>query len=90
MDKNMQNLHYSINTKNRADGIILLQSISSRAAKAGFFDPQYRGVLDKLSYGNEGQGRGQARCNLPRMSEDVIMVMIKELDRVLLPSSFIL
>ena len=59
MEKNMQNPNYSINTKNRADGIALLRSISSSAAKAAFFDPQYRGVLDKLSYGNEGQGRGK-------------------------------
>ena len=85
----MQNPNYSINTKNRADGIALLRSISSSAAKAAFFDPQYRGVLDKLSYGNEGQGRGQARCNLPQMPEDVIATMIKDLDRVLLPSGYL-
>lgn len=67
----------------------LLQSISNGAAKASFFDPQYRGLLDKLSYGNEGQGRGQAQCNLPQMTEDVIMTMMKELDRVLLPSGYL-
>lgn len=79
-------MQYPINTKNCADGIALLASIGSATAKAAFFDPQYRGVLDKLSYGNEGESRGQARCNLPQMSEDVIMAMIKDLDRVLLPS----
>lgn len=80
-------MQFPINTKNCADGIALLAQTGSATAKAAFFDPQYRGVLDKLSYGNEGVNRGQARCNLPQMSEDVIMEMIKELDRVLLPSS---
>ena len=78
-----------MNTKNYGNGIDLLDSTGNAAVKAAFFDPQYRGVLDKLSYGNEGQGRGQARCSLPQMSEDVIMTMIKELDRVLKPSGYL-
>lgn len=48
-----------------------------------FFDPQYRGVLDKLKYGNEGKGRGKARCELEQMDEETIINFIEEIDRVL-------
>ncbi len=51
-----------------------------------FFDPQYRGVLDKLKYGNEGKWRGKARCDLPQMDDDMIVHFISEIDRVLKPS----
>lgn len=48
-----------------------------------FFDPQYRGVLDKLKYGNEGKGRGKARSELKQMDEETIINFIEEIDRVL-------
>ncbi|MBR1479979.1 MAG: hypothetical protein IJ599_03740 [Alphaproteobacteria bacterium] len=41
-----------INRKNKIDGVKLLQKLRNHCAKVVFFDPQYRGVLDKLSYGN--------------------------------------
>ena len=43
------------NFKNRVDGLTLLHSILPNKIKTAFFDPQYRGVLDKLQYGNEGR-----------------------------------
>ena len=57
---------YSINKKNKADGLMLLADINDKTIATAFFDPQYRGVLDKLKYGNEGQARGKARCELAR------------------------
>ena len=54
-----------------------------------FFDPQYRGILDKLSYGNEGKSRGKDRSDLPQMSEDIIKTFLKEMERVLLPSGYL-
>ena len=51
-----------------------------------FFDPQYRGVLDKLSYGNEGVLRGKQRSELPQMSADTIAEFIRAIHRVLGPS----
>ena len=78
--------HFEMNSKNKSDGLILLGSIKDGAVSTAFFDPQYRGVLDKLSYGNEGVGRGRARCELEQMPEEVIVQFIKELDRVLKPS----
>ena len=77
---------YSINKRNIADGLDLLSSIKDKKIATVFFDPQYRGVLDKLKYGNEGEGRGKARSDLPQMEEDTIKDFIKEVDRVLKPS----
>ena len=68
MDKNCISLlktsTYSLNKKNKANGLDLLADINDGTVATAFFDPQYRGVLDKLKYGNEGQARGKARCEL--------------------------
>jgi site-specific DNA-methyltransferase (adenine-specific) len=77
---------YSLNKKNLANGLDLLSSIKDKTIATVFFDPQYRGVLDKLKYGNEGEGRGKARSDLPQMEDDTIKDFIKEVDRVLKPS----
>ena len=74
---------YAINKKNKADGLDLLADINDGTVAVAFFDPQYRGVLDKLKYGNEGKSRGRARSALTQMSEDTIVLFIKEIDRVL-------
>ena len=55
-------------------------------SKQPFFDPEYRGVLDKLKFGNEGKYREKARCKLPQMDESIIKNFISEINRVLLPS----
>lgn len=75
-----------INYKNKIDGLKLLDNINNETIKTAFFDPQYRGVLDKLKYGNEGKSRGKARHDLQQMSEEIIINFINEIDRVLLPS----
>lgn len=82
-------MKYEFNFKNICNGLELLQLQTENIAKICFFDPQYRGVLDKLKYGNEGKGRGKARCNLTQMSEETIKSFIKEIDRVLLPSGYL-
>lgn len=74
---------YAINKKNKADGLDLLADINDNTITTAFFDPQYRGILDKLKYGNEGQARGKARCELVQMDEDTIISFIKEIARVL-------
>lgn len=51
-----------------------------------FFDPQYRGVLDHLGYGNEGVQRGQKRSELAQMDDNTIHAFIKRLDAVLIAS----
>lgn len=77
---------YELNQKNRADGLDLMANIKDKTIKTAFFDPQYRGVLDKLKYGNEGKARGKERCDLPQMGEETIIRFIKEIDRVLADS----
>lgn len=72
-----------INYKNRIDGIELLKNINDETIASAFFDPQYRGVLDKLKYGNEGVNRGKARSNLAQMDENIIRNFILEINRVL-------
>lgn len=75
-----------INKKIKADGIDLLHKLEDKSIKTMFFDPQYRGILDKMSYGNEGKSRGKARCELVQMNEEKIKEFIKEIDRVLVSS----
>ena len=45
----------------------------TEAVPLAFLDPQYRGVLDKLAYGNEGVKRGRARAALQQMDETTIV-----------------
>ena len=78
-----------INKKLNIDGVELLKQIPNDALKVVFFDPQYRGILDKLSYGNEGKSRGKDRSDLPQMSEDIIKSFLKEIERVLAPSGYL-
>ena len=74
---------FSFDMENLADGRELLSEINNGVVSAVFFDPQYRGVLDKLHFGNEGKNRGQARCALKQMDDDIIKSFFKEIDRVL-------
>ena len=78
-----ENSIYELNKKNLADGLDLLDDIEPESIATAFFDPQYRGVLDKLKYGNEGVARGKARCELKQMGEDTIKRFIREINRVL-------
>ena len=78
--------NYLPNFRNKADGLSLMETLPDDSIKTAFFDPQYRVVLDKLSFGNEGENRAKARCNLTQMNEPTIKKFIQEIDRVLLPS----
>ena len=73
------------NKPNTMNGIDLLQGLKSNSISAVFFDPQYRGVLDKLNYGNEGK-RQIERALLTQMSDDIIINFIKEINRTLVES----
>ena len=82
----LRNDIYEVDKKNRTDGLLLMDAIEDGSIKTTFFDPQYRGVLDKLKYGNEGVARGKARSELKQMDEDTIKKFIVEINRVLVPS----
>lgn len=78
--------HNLTNKRLKLDGIALMEQIPDKSVCVCFFDPQYRGVLDKQKYGNEGVSRGRTRCELPQMGIDTIIKFIEGIDRVLQPS----
>lgn len=82
----MQNL---INQTLDICGLELLFQIKDESISLAFFDPQYRGVLDKMKYGNEGV-RQKARVDLIQMDEKTILDFISQIHRVLKPSSYLM
>ena len=74
---------------NVCDGRHLLSSLSPRSASVVFFDPQYRGVLDHLSLGNEG-ARQSARVALPQMTSATISEFIRLATASLQPEGHLL
>ena len=76
----------ALNQRHQEDGRDLLRQLPAAALSLCFFDPQYRGVLDQLQYGNEGQSRGARRSGLPQMSVEVVEHFLAEIARVLTPS----
>lgn len=77
------------NTKLTINGLTLMQSLESQSVDLCFFDPQYRGVLEKLKYGNEGE-RQKGRATLHQMSNETIIEFIAEIDRVLKNSCYLM
>jgi len=75
-----------LNTRLKMDGLKLLGKLPDSSIPVAFLDPQYRGILDKMAYGNEGKERGRRRCELKQMSEQVIADFVKGIDRILIPS----
>lgn len=84
----LKNNKIQINKKNKIDGKELLKTVCDGVVATVFFDPQYRGVLDKMHYGNEGARQSQ-RVSLPQMNEETIKSFIKEIYRVLRPSGYL-
>lgn len=78
-----------LNKKLKLDGLKLLEKVNNNSIKIAFFDPQYRGILDKMNYGNEGKNRGKMRSLLPQMDEKTISNFIKEIERVLVNSGYL-
>lgn len=74
-----------MNKRNTCDGITFMNNLESESVSVAFFGPQYRGILDKLNYGNEGV-RQTERIELQQMSEETIKDFIREIDRLLRPS----
>lgn len=67
------------------EGLELLAALPGDSVPAVFFDPQYRGVLEHLAYGNEGEARGRPRRALRQMTAE-IPDFVRAIDRVLMPS----
>ena len=75
-----------LNRRNQCDGRELLAALEQESVPLCVFDPQYRGLLDKMRYGNEGVSRGQRRSGLPQMSEETITEFIGGISVALIPS----
>jgi site-specific DNA-methyltransferase (adenine-specific) len=80
----------SINRRQKMDGLSLMRKIDANSIPLVFFDPQYRSILDKQNYGNEGESRGKRQLELPQMTEDVIVSFIKEIERILIPTGHLM
>jgi len=80
---------FKANIRHQADGRLFLESLASEVIPLCIFDPQYRGVLDRQKYGNEGS-RQKGRAERVQMTEDVIKAFIDEIDRVLIKSGHLL
>ncbi len=80
---------FALDARNRADGLTMLGLLEADSFPLCIFDPQYRGVLDRQKYGNEGS-RQQERSTLPQMDERQIISFIEQIDRALMPSGHLL
>lgn len=78
-----------LNQRNQMNGLHLLDLLDESSVKVVFFDPQYRGILDKMSYGNEGKNRGKERSSLPQMSEETIKDFLAKIERILKPNGYL-
>lgn len=84
------NKRLKLNKRQRMDGLKMLKMLDANSIPLVFFDPQYRSVLDRQRYGNEGRGRQKERSLLPQMSDPMIRDFIKETERVLIPSGHLM
>ena len=74
------------NTRLKMDGLSFLSMLPAGSFPVAFLDPQYRGVLEKLAYGNEGKQRSRRRSALDQMPEETIREFLHGIDRALIPS----
>jgi site-specific DNA-methyltransferase (adenine-specific) len=75
-----------INKRLKMDGLKFLSKIPSDTIPVSFFDPQYRGVYEKMAYGNEHTSRNYKRVEIPQMSDVVITKFVTDISRILMPS----
>ena len=75
-----------MNTRLKMDGLALMGRIPDGSVPCVFLDPQYRGILNKMGYGNEGESRGKTRSALEQMDAAIISAFVREIDRILIPT----
>lgn len=89
--KKKMNNNFTEENKNKflkMDGLNLLSSLAPFSVDACFFDPQYRAVLEKMKYGNEG-ARQKDRVKLNQMDDHVIQSFLNKIVEVLKPSAYL-
>lgn len=77
------------NCRNKMSGYRFLRSLRDEEAKLAIFDPQYRGLMDKMAFGNEGD-RQIERAKLPQMTDEDITIFVEQIERVLKQSGHLL
>ena len=70
------------------DGLELILRLPSDSVSACFFDPQYRQIMEKMNYGNEG-ARQKERATLPQMDDTVIQMFLLNIANVMKPGGYI-
>lgn len=77
------------NARQQMNGWALLRSLADECAALAVLDPQYRAVLDKLDFGNEG-ARQKKRAALPQMTYRDIALFLEQIERVLKPGGYLM
>jgi site-specific DNA-methyltransferase (adenine-specific) len=77
------------NVAQPGDALELLKALPDACTPLVFLDPQYRGIMDKMAYGNEG-ARQSARAALPQMADKYIDACCREIARLLRPSGYLM
>jgi site-specific DNA-methyltransferase (adenine-specific) len=77
------------NVVQRGDALTLFGSLPDGCTPLVFFDPEYRGVLDHLQYGNE-RSRQRGRARIPAMTKDYFDACCCETACALKPSGYLL
>lgn len=78
-----------LNARLKMDGLRFLELLPAEVVPVAFFDPQFRGVLDALAYGNEGKGRNRRRSALCQMPAEAIARFMAGIERALIPSGHV-
>ncbi len=86
LDHSLYNGILEFNKELKMEGLEFLNLLQDNEINVCFFDPQYRGILDKMKYGNEGVSRSKDRCDLKQMSLDEIKKFLKVISNKLAPS----
>lgn len=89
MRESRPDLKVERNVRQRMNGRALLRSLPDRSAALAVIDPQYRAMLDRQAYGNEG-ARQKGRAALQAMTDADIADFVEEVERVLKPSGHLL
>ena len=86
MEYKLNFIKHNKNEYLQMDGIELIRNLPHNSVDACIFDPQYKSVLEKMKYGNEG-ARQKGRAKLQQMSEEVIIQFLGAIKDVLKPSA---
>jgi hypothetical protein len=79
---------FEFNVAQCGDSLMMLRSLPAGCTPLVFFDPQRRGILSKLKFGNES-GRQKGRAMLPAMTDEYIDACCREWPRLSMPSGFV-